>query len=90
MQQGIDDRVSRDDDILGIDTLLDQILSAHFSGGKVQCCDMACEHAVGLFWPGGKEIARPEAGLYVPDRDLVIECYKGGHKDRRRVALYHD
>lgn len=70
--------------------LAEQVLLAGLSGGEVVLAHDVYRLAVELLGPGAVDVARAQAGLDVPHRDLQVEACECGGKAGRGVAVNQD
>ncbi len=86
----VDDRVAGDDDAPFDDPLAKQILAGLFGRGKMQIGHRPGHAPVDLLGKGMPFVARAQAGLDMPDADVMIEGQERGRHHGGRVPLDHD
>lgn len=84
--QRIDDRITSDED-LTVSLLVLEVLLAKGRRGKVVGGNAAGDLPVHLLWPRAIDIVRPESGLDMAHRNLLVEGGKGGGGAGGRVAM---
>jgi hypothetical protein len=87
VEDGVDARISGDEDSIGGDTLGGEHLGSARCRREVEGGESRGNHAVHFFGEGLGEIAGAQAGFHVADRDALIEGCQGAAERGGGVAL---
>ncbi len=72
-EEGVDDGVSGDVDVVRVDSFVEEILARPLGRGEVQVGDDARDPAVDLLREGGTLVSGTQAGFDVPHGDVEVE-----------------
>ena len=67
-----------------------KILAGGFGGCKMQLSQTRGQNPIGLFGPGGLEIASTQTSLYMANMNMVVKGGQYGAKNSGRIALHQD